>query len=362
MLEFKLIDSILGLRQISEEWNKLWELSDSVSPLTRNESLAIWLEHFANDRSIRTVTLWEGTQLVAALPLLIGKRKGLKVAELPNNEWSSAGDLLIVEERQSRLFEALLQAINQVETLAVWLDLIRIDQPKWQQLIKHLRSHSQSAFARPRFEVSDLATPKSLEAYQQTLSKNHRKKLRRSNRNLESLGALEMTSYNSDCLANHLQEAFAIEHSGWKGEAGTSIVSLPQIESFFRSLASNLDSENFLELDFLRLEGKAIVFDLGYLAKGVRGSHKVSFDVEFAKSSPGHVLIEKQIERAGELGIQSFDTVGPVSEALQKWTQKTYTVGRLFFSNQRWTSRVTVGAMGQISRILSKLKLPVGSK
>ena len=360
MYEFKLIRSTHELLEIEEAWDLLWQQSDSCSALTRCNPLAIWLEHFAANREFRAVTVWEGTQLVAALPLVLRRKKGVKVAELPNNSWSCSGDLLLLEDcHQIKALDALIEGMNQIETLAIWLDWIRIDQLKWWLLRERLSLNHQSAFAKTRFTVSEITTPDSREEYQKQLSKNHRKKMRRAIRNLQTTGDLTVTDYESKNLDEQLDKAFAIEHQSWKGQNGSSIQSDPNVEDYFRQLAHQLDQDGLLALQFLRVNQRAIAFDFGYVAKGVRGSQKISFDTEHAKSSPGQVLVGMQIEEAIDGGdVKTFDAIGPTSEAIQKWTTESYNVGRIFLSNNHWTSRVTVRAMGQFSQILSKLKSP----
>lgn len=361
VLEVKLLRSLRELVEIQEPWDRLWEQSDSTSPLTRNQPLVIWLKHFADERDLRVVTVWESDQLVAALPLVIVRKRGLKVAELPNNEWSFSGDLLIEKSNQANVMSALVQGLNQVETLAVCLDWVKLEQPKWSVLLNLLKARQQSAFSKPRFAVAEIPAPASPDAFLSGLSKNHRKKMRRADKALAAHGNVELVDYESSKLADHLNEAFAIEHRGWKGDDGTSIRSDRNVESYFRSLAASLDADGFLAIQFLRVDGRAVAFDFGFLAKGVRGSHKISYDPEFAKSSPGQVLVGKQIENALDDGVERFDTIGPATEAIQKWTDATYESGKVVLSNRRWTSRATVGAISQVSRILSKLKTPTAS-
>lgn len=361
MYKSKLLRSTNELLTIQDDWDRLWEQSDSTSALTRCKPLAIWLEHFSSGCEFRAVTVWDGEQLVAAIPLVLRRKKGIKVAELPNNSWSFSGDLLILDDcNHIKALDVLIKGMNQVETLAIWLDWIQIEQLKWWLLLERLSLHRQSAFSKTRFTVSEISTPDSFAEFQSQRSKNHRKKMKRAMRNLREHGPVEVTEYDAKNLNQQLDEAFEMEHQSWKGQNGSSIKTDPNVESYFRQLAFQLDQDGLLALEFLKVGQKSIAFDLGYLAKGTRGSQKISFDDEFAKSSPGQVLVGMQIEAAtNHKQTKSFDSIGPTTEAIQKWTEESYDVGRIFLSNSRWTSRVTVGAMGQFSQILSKLKSPV---
>src|SRR5437764_1413513 len=55
-------------------------------------------------------------------------------------------------------------------------------------------------------------------------------------------------------LASELVRGFAVEASGWKGRAGTAIVSSPETERFYRAVAERFVASDRLRLSWLDLD------------------------------------------------------------------------------------------------------------
>ena len=45
-----------------------------------------------------------------------------------------------------------------------------------------------------------------------------------------------------------------------------------------------------LEVQFLKLEDRAIAFEIGFRSHGTYYSYKIGFDPEFSKFSPGQII------------------------------------------------------------------------
>ena len=63
-----------------------------------------------------------------------------------------------------------------------------------------------------------------------------RANLRRRMRNLEKIGPVELKRY-ADFDSAVFEQFLELEHSGWKGRNGTSILSDPQSVAYFRAFA-----------------------------------------------------------------------------------------------------------------------------
>lgn len=360
MYELKVLKSLNEFAQIQQEWDVLWERSDCTLPTSKAVPITLFAKTFAPDREWRIVTVREGGELVGALPLVLGKRRGVSIAELPNNSWCFCGDLLLHTGRnRRRIVKQLIRGLDEVGALAIWLDWIPVDSERWQLFHDHVRQTRNPCFSKPRFKVAEIPVVDSMSELSRTLSKNHRKKMKQARRRLGELGEIELVDFSLKNWERQMEAALAIEHRSWKGEAGSSLNANPEIAAFFMELASELIGHNQFALQFLQLDGQPIAFDLGYIAKGRRASHKISFEPKYARMSPGQVLVQKQLEQAiSNEQIQSFDTIGPVTEAVKKWTDQSYTMGRIYVSTSHWASKLTVQAMGNLSSMLKRFRSP----
>ena len=100
------------------------------------------------------------------------------------------------------------------------------------------------------------------EAYTAGLPRKQRKEIGR-RRRLEAEGELTVHFEDgSERLDELLREGFAIEGSGWKAERGSAIASQPETHAFYTDVARWAAARGWLRLAFLRLDGRALAFDL----------------------------------------------------------------------------------------------------
>lgn len=149
------------------------------------------------------------------------------------------------------------------------------------------------------------------ETFEKTLTSKLRTECRRRRRRLEESGrvTLDIVDGSAD-LAQLLDEAFAIEAAGWKGQNGTAISSRRESETFYREIAAWAAERGWLRLAFLRLDGRALAFD--YSFEDERGHYllKTSFHPDARAFAPGVLLHYEMIRRSFYLGLSTYQFLG----------------------------------------------------
>ena len=107
-----------------------------------------------------------------------------------------------------------------------------------------------------------------------------------------------------------LQRGFEVESSGWKAKAGTGILSTPENEQFWHSLADTFDRSNETRLSAITLDGRMAAFDLTLLVNQRLYLLKTGYDESFARLRPGLVLRLAVVERCFELGLEAHELLG----------------------------------------------------
>ena len=125
-------------------------------------------------------------------------------------------------------------------------------------------------------------------------------------------------------LERELERGFAVEGSGWKGRAGTAIVSRPETERFYREVAAVFAARGELACSSLELDGRMAAWDLSLLHAGRVFLLKTGFDEEFRKLAPGLVLRLSVIEDCFERGHAAHELLGTVDD----WKPKFATTER----------------------------------
>jgi CelD/BcsL family acetyltransferase involved in cellulose biosynthesis len=141
----------------------------------------------------------------------------------------------------------------------------------------------------------------SFEDYEGDLSRNRRKALRRHRKRLTGEGRVrfEVHAGGRD-LDRLLEQVFAVEAAGWKGERGTAIASRNETRSFYTDVARWAADNGWLRLAFLCLDERPIACDFAILHDGVWYSLKAGFDEEFRSYGPGALLLRDEIAHCYE--------------------------------------------------------------
>lgn len=160
----------------------------------------------------------------------------------------------------------------------------------------------------------------SWEDYEQMrLSGKRRANLRRLWRRLEERGSVSVDVVD-ESSPELLEEGFAVEESGWKGGGGTAIVSEPATRAFYTEVAQWAASRGWLQLAYLRLDGRALAFDFSVEAGGVHYLLKTGFIHEERSAAPGVLLRRHMLRKAFQDGLLLYDFLGDAVDWKAEWT------------------------------------------
>jgi CelD/BcsL family acetyltransferase involved in cellulose biosynthesis len=164
--------------------------------------------------------------------------------------------------------------------------------------------------------------------YLATLPRKHLKEVGRLRRRLGEQGALELSL--EETSAEALDEGLRIEDSGWKADAGSAILCCPRTELFYRRVADWARQEGWLKLALLRLDGRAIAFDLCVQAGGAVCALKGGFDPQLRRFGPGTLLTYESLARAfAAEDIVSYEFLGTDEPYKLVWTQHCRPLARI---------------------------------
>lgn len=132
---------------------------------------------------------------------------------------------------------------------------------------------------------------------QNAISPEHFRELRRQWRKLDRLGAL---SYNvarqpAD-IRLRMEEFLLLEASGWKGRSRTAMINDRYRAAFAREAITNLAETDGVRIHTLDLDGCAIASMVVFLMGGEAYTWKTAYNEDFAKYSPGKLLVAELTE------------------------------------------------------------------
>jgi CelD/BcsL family acetyltransferase involved in cellulose biosynthesis len=118
-------------------------------------------------------------------------------------------------------------------------------------------------------------------------------------------------------------DAWRLEASGWKREAGTAIASDPAVHRFYTSLIERGTAAGWLQLLFLTVGGRRIATSYGARFANRLFLFKTGYDPEFAACAPFKILTWFAIREAYAHGLSEVDFLGDSEPWKLEWTQTT---------------------------------------
>jgi CelD/BcsL family acetyltransferase involved in cellulose biosynthesis len=154
------------------------------------------------------------------------------------------------------------------------------------------------------------------------LNSGRRSDLRRAVRTAEKIGPLtyQILSPSPSQLAPILEEALEVEAANWKGSEGSAIVRDHLRGPFYRHYAAAASAGGILRVCFLRVGGKAVAMQLALECARGFWLLKIGYREEFARCSPGMLLMAETIRYAASRGLASYEFLGNTDNWTRVWT------------------------------------------
>jgi CelD/BcsL family acetyltransferase involved in cellulose biosynthesis len=169
------------------------------------------------------------------------------------------------------------------------------------------------------------------------MSSSNRNFMRRKRRiaELEGEVVFEVVSPGEADVEGWVERIFAIEGSGWKGRAGTSLDSDARKQRFFSEFARNTARAGMLRVFALRI-GSAIAaiqmdLEFGRRLWGI----KIGYDERFSRASPGIVLMHDILAWACSQQLDAYDFLGEYESWHRQWVPERYYFATFYYYPRR---------------------------
>jgi CelD/BcsL family acetyltransferase involved in cellulose biosynthesis len=284
-------------------WDAL--TADDPLPFSCHAWFDAWRRAFGTGARLRICVLWRGGEPAAALPLW---RRGRRLEGLANalhtpvfRAPSRDGDAL------ATVAAAALDAADGGElTVEALADGDR-----------ELEALRRAARGRRRLVVTDgqhvspiVDTVGAFDDYRRAMKSGWRELERRRRKMHREHDVRYDLIRSPDDVDRELARGLTVEASGWKGAAGTAIVSSPDTHAFYRAVARGFHRTRRLKLSELWLDGRLVAFDLALLHSGRLHLLKTGYDESVRSLSPGLALRRAVIERCFDLGLEAHELLG----------------------------------------------------
>jgi CelD/BcsL family acetyltransferase involved in cellulose biosynthesis len=312
---------------LETEWNDAVERARIPHPFLRHEWVRTWRDAFSTpctELCIRVVRANGGVTAIAPLmrdtPLMFGIPA--RRVRFIHNDHTPRTDVIVAADVE-RSYEAIWQALHR--------DCSRWDVLQLSQLPS--QSHTQTVFrdfaaaagcAAGTWRSGDspyLRIAGTWDAYFNSLSAKFRSNLRNRLSRLAKAGEPSLETLTDwKAIDSAADEAWHLESSGWKREAGTAIASTPAVRRFYTALIEHGTRAGWLRLLFLKVGDRRIATSYGACFDNRLFLFKTGYDPEFAAGAPFKILTSLAIQEAHAQGLAEIDFLGDAEPWKLEWT------------------------------------------
>ncbi len=339
MLRIRLIEDRPALAAVGPHWARLQARQEHPWPfLDWTWFDTFWSEMDLDRRRVVIVTAWDGDELVGAAPLAIGAGRvaglecrvvaGLENVHSPSFNWLVPDDADGTEAVVRAMAEAV-RALAPGRRVLRWGNAYAADRGT-------LVARRGLADAGYRIVLRAARRPFTIRLpegspFFGTLSARMRKRLNNGWSRLARRGGARFEEVSAAAnLREHLERAWSLEASTWKGAAGGAVLRDARIHRFYNSLAERWAPVRKMALFTLSCGETLVAFAYTALDEATVHGLKLTFNSDFADMSPAYLLVWRIIEWAQQHGLRAFNLGGHEAEWKAHWSREQSEVVTLY--------------------------------
>jgi CelD/BcsL family acetyltransferase involved in cellulose biosynthesis len=304
------------LLRSAESWDDLPAASGAIGGGAWTRA---WLEAFGAGHSLGIHVAGTVSAPDAVLPLVRSRRRPWV--------WEMLGVRQLGEPMDARGSDpaALAAIVEEVRRRRLPLRLRRLpEDSSLLPVLEALRDRRTVVSRRGVLGTPTIALEERWREPEHHFSKRRRADFRTARRRAEALGQVEFLVEEPapDAVRPLFDEVVAVEASGWKTDAGTALAVRPAMRAFFLRFCELAAERKALRLAFLRIDGRPVAVQLAAEQDGRYSLLKIGFDEEFARCSPGNLLMMHAVRYAADRGLHSFEFLGAEEPWTAVWTSE----------------------------------------
>jgi CelD/BcsL family acetyltransferase involved in cellulose biosynthesis len=346
--QVEIISQHARFAEIAPRWDALWRRC-SADVFQSHSWIAAWLDVFSRDVRPCIAVAWQGEELVAAIPLAIRRRLGLRCLEWAAQSFSDYCDALAAADAISHLPELWN---------AVWrgggFDLVKVEQIKPEAIVRRVFDEDKTCVRRRDGQISCYGincVGSDSEAWFRSLGKKGRNNFWRGERILASLGGevqLHIIDPRYQPIDAELRHVLALKRASLQAAKRASVLlgrDGEALETMLRAVAT----AGQMRLFVLTCGDKMAAASVNFLCGDRMQAYLTSFDPAFERASPGMILIVSYTRWAFDQGLRIVDflrgdeafkvRLANCEVSLQSYLGARTLLGHAAIASQEWRSR-----------------------
>jgi CelD/BcsL family acetyltransferase involved in cellulose biosynthesis len=293
------------LDSLAQEWDELVRAMRKPTPFLLHGWVTAWLRHYAEDAELAIHVGRRNGRLVAALPLVVRRRFGLRIAGFVGDDYPFV-DVLLAPGERIETARALAEHAMRNHNYAS-LGIITADSAVVEACGERLRLVPR--VGAPVLDISDGFE----HLYQTRYSNKARKEHARRQRKLAGLGEVQFDIAKTPReIEIALDDAFRLHALEWGGRYDLSDFGTERGARFYRDALRRLAESDAAQIVTMRLDGEAIAFRCNLVLCRRVFFYRSAFDRAYNNLSPGVFCTLEAIKQAASEGITVIELLGGI--------------------------------------------------
>ncbi len=308
-MQVERIHDLDALRQLTDQWNCL---SRGV-PFRSHQWLASWWENYRAEGELYLLAVRSNETLVGLAPWYRARSlaNGLVLRQLGSGEvCTDYLSLLATEEHEKRVVSAIADWLVNEDNTWDFLELTGVDESDQMtaNLVARLEAGGCGLHQQPGLNCWRIDLPETWEEYVASLSKSHRKQVRRVERRLLDEGrAVLNTAESGEQLTQAMEILVDLHQRRRKSLGEPGCFASDRFSAFLHQAAERLFDKGLLRLHWVELDDRAVAAEFHVCGGGVTYAYQAGVDPDAMDDEPGRLINIATIKAAIEDQQQAFD-------------------------------------------------------
>jgi len=320
------------------QWNELLLDAQNPMPFQKYEWAVSWWQNFSTDKDKLLIILaYEDKELVGIAPLMYRVNMSYTAIKFIGSGYFDYFDFIVKKGKGPEVINGIAETLKINFPCFEWALSNIPEESDTFKILKQSSSFDVLSFFHDIVPCIDL--PDTKEKFYYQVKGGLRWDISRRERRLRESGEVEFKACNNIAEARELLEDFFSLHiKKWESVNGYSAFKFENMRRFMRAILEKLFPDKTINLYYI-LHGRAKIiaicpaFELG--GKFIFYTH--AYDPDFARCSPGKVLISKLINYSIDKQYREFD-FGIGKEAYKlEWPCKTKQLFDIYLFNNKDT-------------------------
>ena len=128
-----------------------------------------------------------------------------------------------------------------------------------------------------------------------------------------------------------LELALEVEAKGWKSRTLTAVAYGKKQLSFFRRYSKLAAREGIFRVNFMKIGSRIVAMQIAAECNDRFWLFKIGYDEQFARCSPGQLLMLESIGWAARNGLETFEFLGKAADWTKFWTESERPRARMLY-------------------------------